>query len=105
MDPAAVLKGLPRELPYYLSFDVDCMAPELAPETGTPQLGGLGYYQGLELIDALVNHLDFIGADFVEVAGKPELGNRAASVVFNYVVRFILGKKEHTALETHQFGE
>ena len=40
-----VFAGLPRDIPYYLSFDVDCLAPSVAPQTGTPEVGGISYYR------------------------------------------------------------
>ena len=34
--PEALFADLPRDLPYYVTFDVDCMSAVECPETGTP---------------------------------------------------------------------
>lgn len=70
-DPKAVFSHLPRGAPCYLSFDVDVLSPFEAPNTGTPEIGGLGYYQAVELLAALQDRVRILGADFVEVAATP----------------------------------
>jgi arginase family enzyme len=67
------------------------MDPQLAPETGTPSIGGLSYYQTLDLLDYAYRRFQFIGADFVEVAGRgPRPTNFAAHFVAEFMLRFIL---------------
>ena len=56
-----------RGKPVYLSFDIDGLDPAFAPGTGTPVVGGLASWQGLELIRGL-EPLQLIGMDVVEVA-------------------------------------
>ena len=55
------------EAPVYLSFDIDGLDPAFAPGTGTPVIGGLASWQGLEFIRGL-EPLHLIGMDLVEVA-------------------------------------
>lgn len=50
----------------YLSFDIDALDPAYAPGTGTPEIGGLTTLQAQYLLENL--DLNWIGADFVEVA-------------------------------------
>ena len=38
------------EGPVYLSFDIDGLDPSFAPGTGTPEIGGLTIWQGMEII-------------------------------------------------------
>lgn len=54
----------------YLSIDMDGFDPALVPGVGTPQPGGLSWFQGLDILDALFAnpHIDLRGADFVELA-------------------------------------
>lgn len=87
---ASVLRKLPRGLPYYLTFDVDCLAPHAAPETGAPVSGGLSFYQALDLIDLASRRLNFVGADFVEVSGPEQWQNTAAIATARYVTQFLL---------------
>lgn len=56
-----------QSLPVYLTFDIDCLDPSVAPGTGTPVIGGLTTYCALRLIREL-KRLNIIGMDLVEVA-------------------------------------
>ncbi len=38
------------DAPVYLSFDIDGLDPAFAPGTGTPEVGGLSVWQGLEIV-------------------------------------------------------
>ena len=51
----------------YLTFDIDCLDPSVAPGTGTPVIGGLSTWQAQAILRKLVG-LSIIGADVVEVA-------------------------------------
>ncbi|MGI9533901.1 MAG: agmatinase [Thermodesulfobacteriota bacterium] len=52
----------------YLSIDVDGFDPSIIPTTGTPEPGGLGWYQVLSLLKKLFSEKDVIGMDIVELA-------------------------------------
>ncbi len=88
--PEQVFAGLPRDIPYYLTFDIDCLTPLLAPETGTRQIGGLDYYTALDLIDYAGRHFRLIGADFVEVALRPESAQSAAIAAAHLLTELLL---------------
>ena len=51
----------------YLTFDIDCLDPSVAPGTGTPICGGLNTVQALGILRGL-GKLDFVAMDLVEVA-------------------------------------
>jgi agmatinase len=51
----------------YLTFDIDCLDPSVAPGTGTPVCGGLTTVQALGILRGL-GKLDFVAMDLVEVA-------------------------------------
>lgn len=51
----------------YITFDVDCFDPSIMPATGTPEPGGLGWYQTLQILKAVCKNKKIIGADFVEL--------------------------------------
>jgi guanidinobutyrase len=53
--------------PVYLSFDIDGLDPSFAGGTGTPEIGGLTIWQGLEIIRGC-RGLKVVGCDLVEVA-------------------------------------
>jgi arginase family enzyme len=101
--PRDVFAHLPRDVPFYLSFDVDVVDPVYAPETGTPELGGLGYYQCLMLVDYVARHFDLIGADIVEVSGSGERRNAAARIGSRMLAQILLGRSRFDRLETYLY--
>ena len=50
----------------YLTIDIDGLDPSLVPTTGTPEPGGLGWYETLALIRTLAKKRKVIGMDLVE---------------------------------------
>ena len=91
MSPEKVFAGLPDDIPYYLSFDIDCIDPLVAPETGTPLPGGLSYYQALGLVDYAARNFNLVGWDIVEVAQGQGLSNGAALCAARLARQLMLG--------------
>jgi len=52
----------------YLTFDIDCLDPAIAPGTGTPEPGGFGYYDAKAILRAVARRVNLVGMDVVEVA-------------------------------------
>ena len=52
----------------YLTIDIDGLDPSLVPTTGTPEPGGLGWYEVLTLIRKLTEKRRVVGMDLVEFA-------------------------------------
>nr|MDQ3041664.1 arginase family protein [Acidobacteriota bacterium] len=50
----------------YLTIDIDGLDPSLVPTTGTPEPGGLGWYEVLTLIRRLAEKRRVVGMDLVE---------------------------------------
>lgn len=69
---------LPGMIPssVYLSIDVDGLDPSVIPATGTPVPGGLGWYEVLDIIEAIAAQRRVVGFDVVELA--PIAGHHAA---------------------------
>lgn len=61
---------LPENFPdnIYLTIDVDCMDPSLMPATGTPEPGGMTWYQMMEALSSVCCQRTVIGFDVVELA-------------------------------------
>lgn len=57
----------------YLTFDLDALDPSIMPATGTPEPGGLGWYETLKLIKEVAAKKKIIGADVVELDPIPGL--------------------------------
>jgi agmatinase len=61
------LKAL--EGPLYITVDIDCLEVHLCPATGTPQPGGLGWWQALGYLRSVLlenSRVRLVGADLVE---------------------------------------
>lgn len=57
--------------PVYLTFDCDGLDASLIPALGTPEPGGLGWYDVLTLVTALANGPGIVGMDISEIAPIP----------------------------------
>ena len=55
----------------YLTIDLDVFDPSILPSTGTPEPGGLGWYEVLELIREVIRQKKLVGFDVVELAPNP----------------------------------
>ncbi|EPS38191.1 hypothetical protein H072_8061 [Dactylellina haptotyla CBS 200.50] len=62
-----ILDNLGRDVPVYLSIDIDVIDPGLAPGTGTPEPGGWTTREMIRILRGLEG-LNVVGADIVEVA-------------------------------------
>ena len=54
--------------PVYLTFDCDGLDASIIPALGTPEPGGLGWYDTLNLVDALAKGPGIVGMDVSEIA-------------------------------------
>lgn len=50
----------------YLTIDIDGLDPSIVPTTGTPEPGGLGWYETLTLIRKIAEKKRIVGMDLVE---------------------------------------
>ena len=62
----AHLAALPEKV--YLTFDIDFFDPALVPATGTPEPGGLDWYEACDLLAAVASKKRIVGFDVVELA-------------------------------------
>lgn len=51
----------------YISVDLDVFDPSIMPSTGTPEPGGLGWYQVIDLLEYVVKRKNVVGFDVVEL--------------------------------------
>jgi agmatinase len=54
--------------PVYLTFDCDGLDASLVPALGTPEPGGLGWYDAMALVTALADGPGIVGMDVSEIA-------------------------------------
>lgn len=55
----------------YVTIDIDGFDPAYAPGTGTPEPGGLDWFQVNDLLNAVTKHREVVAADIVEVRPIP----------------------------------
>lgn len=72
----------------YITVDVDGFDPAIMPATGTPEPGGLGWYETLALLRRVIESRHVVGCDIVELSPMP--GNVAPSFLCAKLVYKIL---------------
>jgi agmatinase len=55
----------------YITIDVDGLDPAIMPATGTPEPGGLSWYETLALLRRVIESRNVVGCDVVELAPIP----------------------------------
>ncbi len=84
---AVDLDFIPEEI--YLSIDLDVLDPSLMPSTGTPEPGGLGWYDLLKLLERVIGGRRVLGFDVVELCPQPN--NRAPDFIAARLVYKLMG--------------
>lgn len=77
----------------YITIDVDGLDPAIMPATGTPEPGGLSWYEALRLLRKVIERRQVVGCDIVELSPIP--GNIAPN--------FLCAKLMYKIL-TYRFG-
>ena len=75
----------------YLTFDLDVFDPAIMPSTGTPEPGGLYWYQTLQLLKEVCRVRNLVGCDVVELS--PNDQNKAPDFLAAKLVYKILSYK------------
>jgi N1-aminopropylagmatine ureohydrolase len=73
----------------YVTFDVDAFDPSLVPGTGTPEPGGLDWYEAMDLLGAVAAQRKIIGFDVVELS--PLVEGHVSPVVAAKLVYKLIG--------------
>jgi agmatinase len=73
----------------YITIDLDAFDPSIMPAVGTPEPGGLLWYQSIKLLKRVIAEKDVVGFDVVELCPIP--GNIAPDFMAAKLVFKILG--------------
>ncbi len=84
-----IVKSLSNNV--YLTFDLDAFDSSLMPSTGTPEPGGLQWWQAMEILKAAFREVNVIGADVVELS--PIAGFHAPDFLAAKLIYKIIGYK------------
>lgn len=85
-----ILKTLSKNV--YLTVDLDVFDSSIMPSVGTPQPGGLGWYEVLDLIEKVAKTKNIVGVDVVELCPISSLTAPdflAAKLVYK-IIEFLL---------------
>lgn len=79
---------IPESFPanVYVTIDIDCLDPSIVPATGTPEPGGLGWYDLMDALRTIAAQRSISAFDLVELAPVPGLHASdftAARLVYN----------------------
>jgi len=80
----------------YISIDIDGFDPAVMPATGTPEPGGLGWYEVLALLKQVGQSRKIVGVDIVECAPVPSSNITefaCAKLAYKLCGYALLGKK------------
>jgi agmatinase len=72
----------------YVTIDLDGFDPSIVPATGTPEPGGLSYYEVLNLMQALIIEKKLLGFDVVELCPIEE--NKASDFLATKLIYQLL---------------
>ncbi len=84
--------------PVYLTFDCDGLDSAIIPALGTPEPGGLGWYDTLHLVTALANGPGIVGMDISEIApidGFVAPQFTIARLIYRMLGRIKAGRRVH----------
>jgi agmatinase len=84
---ADVVTRLPKDV--YITIDLDALDPSIMPSTGTPEPGGLQWYETLALLRMVAQKRTIVGFDVVELCPSP--ANRGPDFLAAKLVYKILG--------------
>lgn len=85
-DVDAIVGGLSEHV--YVSFDLDAFDPSFMASVGTPEPGGMGWWEALRILRAVGQRRSIVGFDVVELAPRegPEAGAyTAAKLVYKLI--------------------
>jgi len=66
------------ERPVFVTVDLDGFDPSIMPATGTPEPGGLSWFDVTRLLSAVARHCTVVGADITELAPAADAGGGLA---------------------------
>ena len=70
----------------YVTIDLDGFDPSIIPATGTPEPGGLDWYQVTALLAQVARHRRVVGFDVVELlGGHPPSAFTAAKLIYRFL--------------------
>ncbi|MBI2165024.1 MAG: agmatinase [Chloroflexi bacterium] len=89
LGPAAVVQQIPASQHLYVTIDIDCLDPSVAPGTGTPVPGGLTYLEVRDTLRLLPGKGKAVAFDVVEVAPNYDWAELTSRVAARLIIEFL----------------
>jgi agmatinase len=87
----------------YITVDVDVFDPGIMPSTGTPEPGGLGWYQVMKLLAAVSKSKRIVGFDIVELCpSKNKAPDFLAAKLIYTLLSYIHADKSRSCISGHK---
>ena len=77
----------------YLSLDLDCIDPGIAPGVSVPAAGGLSSLEVIFLVKKVCHDLNLVGLDIVELTPAFDLNNNTANIAARILMEAIASMK------------
>ncbi|MEN8145464.1 MAG: agmatinase [Gemmatimonadota bacterium] len=75
----------------YVTIDLDAFDPSIVPATGTPEPGGLDWYQVTDLLAQVARDRNVVGFDVVELLpGHPPSAFLAAKLIYRFLAEILV---------------
>jgi agmatinase len=81
----------------YITIDLDVFDPSIMPSTGTPEPGGMTWYEVLEVLKKVSEMTNIVGFDVVEL--KPEKENKSPDFLASKLIYTLLTYKFITGIK------
>ena len=94
---AWLLAQVPRDASVFVAFDLDGLDPAIAPAVSGASPGGLGYWQAVDLLQALGRDRQVAGAAFTELVPALDGNGLSALVVVRLIMQLFGGMARGTS--------
>lgn len=81
----------------YITIDLDVFDPSIMPSTGTPEPGGMSWYEVLDILKKVSEMTNIVGFDVVEL--KPEKENKSPDFLASKLIYTLLTYKFITGIK------
>ena len=79
-----------KDVPVYITIDLDVLDPSIFPGTGTPEPGGISYKEFLKAIQLFSELKHIVGADLVELSPHYDQSGVSTAVAAKSLREFAL---------------
>jgi agmatinase len=87
----------------FITFDLDALDPSIMPATGTPEPGGLLYYETLEFLKLVFEEKNVVGFDMVELC--PNKNEKSSDFLAAKLFYKMLSYKFASKNDSYETGE